>query len=379
MDFGDSMKIIAFYLPQFHEFEENNRWWGKGFTEWTNTKRARPLYKGHVQPNEPLDGYYDLSHPDSVFEYQIDIAKRYGIYGFCFYHYWFDKEKQLMQEPVEAYLKNKELDFPYCLCWANHSWTRTWVGDEKEILMEQRYGDLNEQKAHFEYLLPFFMDERYIRIDEKPVLVIFRPDAIPDLEDRLIFINNEAKKAGLNGVTFISEERTVAYDFDNPKYSCLDYVITYQPSYITYLPTQKFGWFEALCKYPGLSLNTISQMCKKALGKVLKIDFLTVTINSYDITWKEILKLRYTERMIPCAFANWDNTPRRGARGVMYNSSPKKFAIYFPKFVEECAKQGKELVFFNAWNEWGEGAYLEPDKHHGYKYLEIIRKEIMGG
>lgn len=370
------MKLIAFYLPQYHEFEENNRWWGKGFTEWTNTRNAKPIFKGHQQPNEPLDGYYDLADPENVFRYQIELAKKYGVYGFCFYHYWFDQGKQLMEEPVEAYLKNTSLDLPFCLCWANHSWTRTWTGDEKEILMEQTYGDRIEQAAHFGYMLQFFKDERYIKIDGKPVLVIFRPDAIPDLEERLEFWSTLAKEAGLKGITYISEERTVAYDMDNPKYSCLDYIMTYQPSYVSYLPSQKLGYFKASFKHPVLTFSILKQSVKKAIGRILNIESLRVTVNDYDVTWREILNLKYSKRMMPSAFANWDNTPRRGCRGVLYKSSPQKFAKYFPKFVECCKRQGKEFAFFNAWNEWGEGAYLEPDKRFEHQYLEVIQRSL---
>lgn len=370
------MKIIAFYLPQYHEFEENNRWWGKGFTEWTNTKNAVPIFKGHVQPHEPLDGYYDLAQADKVFRYQIDLAKKYGIYGFCFYHYWFDKGKQLMEEPLEAYLNNKELDFPFCFCWANHSWTRTWTGDEKEILMEQKYGDVEEQTAHFDYLKRFFRDERYIKIDNKPVLVIFRPDAIPDLKQRLDFLNQKAKEEGFDGLVFISEERTAAYDMENPKYDCLDYFITYQPSYVTYQISQKLKKTEALTKHFGLFCSIMKQNAKKAMGKLFHRDCWRVTVHNYDVTWKEINAIKYNDRMIPCAFANWDNTPRRGSRGVLYNSTPDKFKKYFPRFVQCCREQNKDIVFFNAWNEWGEGAYLEPDTLYKHRYLEIIKDSL---
>lgn len=150
------MKIIAFYLPQFYAFPENDKWWGKGFTEWTNVKKSKPLFRGHVQPTIPLnDNFYSLEEK-STFEWQISLAKKYGVYGFCFYHYWMGEGRQLMEKPVDMYLANKDLDLPFCLSWANHNWARTWTGGDTDILMDVKYGDEEEWEKHFQYLLPFF-------------------------------------------------------------------------------------------------------------------------------------------------------------------------------------------------------------------------------
>ena len=176
------MKVIAFYLPQFHEIAENNEWWGEGFTEWVNVKNAKPLTKNHNQPHVPLNNnYYNLLN-DDVKKWQIDLAKEYGIYGFCMYHYWFNGHL-LLEKPVEQFLKNKELDFPFCLCWANENWTNVWAAEGNKILISQTYGDQEEWERHFEYFLPFFKDNRYIKEDGCPLLVIYKPDIMENMNE----------------------------------------------------------------------------------------------------------------------------------------------------------------------------------------------------
>ena len=168
------MKLITFYLPQFHTFPENDEFWGKGFTEWTNVKKARPLYKGHYEPRVPLDdNYYDLTNP-KTFEWQVDLAKKYGVYGFCFYHYWFSG-KILMQKPMEMFLRNKNLSLHYCISWANETWSRRWNGKEEDILIKQEHGTEREWIEHFNYLLKFFKDDRYIKIDGYPLFILYKP------------------------------------------------------------------------------------------------------------------------------------------------------------------------------------------------------------
>ncbi|RRQ78488.1 glycoside hydrolase family 99-like domain-containing protein, partial [Enterococcus faecium] len=199
------MRVIAFYLPQFHEIPENNEWWGEGFTEWTNVKTARPLYSGHYQPREPInDNYYDLLN-DDVKEWQVSIAKKNGIYGFCFYHYWFDG-KMLLEKPVEQFLKNKNLDINFCLSWANEPWTKAWVSKNDSILIEQNYGNEENWEKHFDYLLPFFKDSRYICNDGKPLFVIYRPEQIGCLNEMLDYWQILAKKNGLAGIDFAYQQ-----------------------------------------------------------------------------------------------------------------------------------------------------------------------------
>ncbi|MBO6243650.1 MAG: glycoside hydrolase family 99-like domain-containing protein, partial [Clostridia bacterium] len=172
------MMVVAFYLPQFYSFPENDKWWGEDFTEWTNVKKSKPLWNGHYQPTIPLNNnFYRLDSIEPMKE-QVRLARKYGVDGFCFYHYWFGKNRQLMEKPVENYLKEPSLDLPFCLCWANHNWSRTWVGGDKDVLMDMNYGDEEEWGKHFNYLIKFFKDDRYIKIDNKPVLVIYLPQDI---------------------------------------------------------------------------------------------------------------------------------------------------------------------------------------------------------
>jgi len=193
------MKIIAFYLPQFHNIPENDEWWGDGFTEWTNVKGAKPIYRGQQQPKVPLNkNYYNLLD-DNVKIWQARLAKKYGIYGFCYYHYWFNG-KMLLQKPMEQMLKNSCVDIPFCICWANEPWTKAWVAEDRKVLIPQKYGERKEWKEHFEYLVPFFKDQRYIRIDDKPVIIIYRPKVISCVREMMQYWKELAVESGLNGL-----------------------------------------------------------------------------------------------------------------------------------------------------------------------------------
>lgn len=197
------MKTIAFYLPQYHTIPENDVWWGKDFTEWTNLKKSTALFDGHYQPRIPENrNYYNLLD-DTVKQWQIDLAKKYGIYGFCFYHYWFKGGKKLLERPIEQFLENKSLKMPFCLCWANEPWTRAWDGKTKEVIMPQEYGTEQEWREHFQYLLPFLKDERYIYVDGKPLLVFYKPELIENLKAMIDIWKEMALTAGLPGLTFV--------------------------------------------------------------------------------------------------------------------------------------------------------------------------------
>ncbi len=210
------MKIIAYYLPQFHEIEENNKWWGKGFTEWTNIKSAKKLYLKHIQPKKPLNkNYYNLLNKETV-EWQTNLAVKYGIYGFCYYHYWFNGRK-ILEKPAENLLKWKDINQKFCFCWANHSWRKTWNGTN-QTLLEQLYGNEKEWKDHFNYLLKFFNDSRYIKIDNKPILILFRSKEIPMLDERIKFYTEEAKKNGFNGI-FIIESLNLKKEYKKSNFS----------------------------------------------------------------------------------------------------------------------------------------------------------------
>lgn len=347
------MKLIAYYLPQFHQIPENDLWWGEGFTEWTNTQKARPLYPNHRQPKEPLkDYYYNLMDP-SVREWQASLARYYGIYGFCYYHYWF-KGKRLLEKPLEALLQSDTPDFPFCLSWANEPWTRRWDGSDDEILMPQDYGDEADWAEHFIELLKAFNDKRYIRIENKPLFVIYRPGLIPRCEEMLEYWNRLAVQHGLQGIYFV---RTLG-GFDIPNQAGFEASVEFEPHY-TFAHAHTQGLWSKI---------------KKKENEHLVFD--------YDGAWEMILSRsphRSGEQIIPGAYVNWDNTPRRGYHGQScIGSSPEKFAYYLTRQIERAAQvYNSSFLFVNAWNEWAEGTYLEPEKDHGFAYLEAVRTALL--
>lgn len=367
-----NVKIVAFYLPQFYEFPENNEWWGEGFTEWTNVKKSKPLFEGHYQPTVPLNKNYYYLDNDETIKWQIGLAKKFGVYGFCFYHYWFGNKKMLMEKPVERYLENKEFDFPFCMCWANHNWTRTWVGGDKEILMEVQYGDKKDWKEHFEYLLPYFSDFRYIRIDGKPVLVIYQPELIPNYDEMRKYINELAKENGLGGITFISQAPNCAWagGMDG-----IDYCIQYEPDYSCNSLTKVLK--SALrCNAYHFIFDKIQYRIKWKIKQLTNSRLCKVVLYDYDAVWEFILKREVkNKKMIAGAFVKCDVTPRRQDRAIIYNNfSVDKFEKYMQLLVEKVEKEFyQQYIFIMAWNEWGEGAYLEPDEKYGYGCLQAIR------
>ena len=188
------VKIIPFYLPQFHTIPENDEWWGEGFTEWTNVKKAKPLFEGHDQPRIPLNNNYYNLMDDNVKIWQAKLAKEYGIFGFCYYHYWFKGGRQLLEKPAEQMLKNKEIDIPFCFCWANENWSKNWDGGNREVIMEQDYGSQEDWEKHFRYFVRFFRDERYITVHGKPLLIIYKPEQITDLQQMVVYFRKRAKE-----------------------------------------------------------------------------------------------------------------------------------------------------------------------------------------
>lgn len=368
------MKIIAFYLPQYHAFPENDEWWGKGFTEWTNVKNAKPLFEGHYQPRVPLNkNYYNLLD-DKVIKWQSDLAKEYGIYGFCYYHYWFDGH-MLMKDPMELMLKNKDIDLPFCICWANENWTRAWADHSRQVLISQTYGDKADWENHFYYLLQFFKDNRYICIDEKPVMVLYRPELIPTLKEMLIFWNELAVQNGLKGITYMYQQ----CDFDHTKDEngyLFDYSIEYQPGrikgYNENLPRKQ----QQSCTLPVFIRKTKNLLVNR-LG--MKQTRSSTVWYDYDDAWKRILSLEpIDEKVIPGAFVDWDNTPRYKNKASLYQGvTPEKFEKYLTLQIRHAREvYHKDMLFMFAWNEWGEGGYLEPDEKYGLGMLEAIKKAL---
>ncbi len=351
-------KTIAMYLPQFHEIPENNLWWGKGFTEWMSVRKGKPLYSGHKQPKTPLDkNYYDLMNKE-VMDFQCKIAKNYNIYGFCFYHYWFDGGKKILEKPAENFLKWKDIEMPFCFCWANQTWARTWSnvkeanawsdlfekkgdGLSDGILLSQKYGRETLWKKHFEYLLPFFSDSRYIRIDGKPLLLIYKTDDIYSLSQMLKYWNVQAHAYGFDGIYIIGENCTNGRNIDG--------IMQHQPG------------------------TAVVENCKNVYVRN------GVRIHEYKDIWESILNSPSdpVKKTYYMGFTDFDDTPRRGAKGtVIEHSSPELFGQYFQKLKEKSEQTGSEYIFLNAWNEWGEGMYMEPDEEQGYGFLEAHKQAL---
>lgn len=346
------MKLIAYLLPQFHAIPENDLHWGKGFTEWTNTKKAKPLYKGHHQPNEPwADDYYCLLE-DRARRRQETLAAAYGLHGFCYYHYWF-KGKKLMEKPLELKLRDPLSTLPFCLSWANESWTRKWDGGSHEIIQKQTYGTEKDWKEHFEYVLPFFQDSRYVRVGGKPLFVIYRPGDIGCWNEMRSLWEKLAVKNGLDGIYWV---RTLG-GFQAGSQKGFDASVEFEPHYT--FATGSPPW----------------RKLKTADGPHLVVD--------YDPLWMEILHRsihREGEAILPGAFVGWDNTPRIGSRGQScLGATPEKFGWYLSRQIRRAKELYRsEFLFINAWNEWAEGTYLEPDRRYGFRYLEELNKAAQG-
>lgn len=372
------MKIIPLYLPQFHTIPENDEWWGKGFTEWVNVRDAKPLFEGHNQPRVPLNNnYYDLSDIETL-KWQCRIAKEYGIYGFCMYHYWFNGHL-LLEKPMEMLLAHPEIDIKYCISWANHDWTDAWKASNRQpkVLIAHNFDDEKDWVDHFNYLLPFFKDPRYMTENNKPLMVIYIPNIIRKLKKMLDVWSQMARDNGFDGLTFIYQ--SAASSFDNSwDHSLFDYGVEMNPGYVGLANRQKnSSFFPKLMKYSHEIKRFLhirrSLLPQKKITEVSKAD--------YDYTWQRILELRpisNAPKMIPCAFTDWDNTPRHKERGYLYQGvSPDKFKSYFKQLIDNTKKYyDTDMIFVFAWNEWAEGGYLEPDEKNGFAFLEAIKECI---
>lgn len=347
------MKILSLYLPGFHKDKVNDEAWGNGFTEWDNVKNGKKLYKNHYQPFIPLNGFYDLSDKNKI-EKQIDEANKYGVDGFIFYHYWFGNNKTALTKPAEILLKeiNKKIDF--CFCWANHSWLKNWIGNKNEIIVQQTYGNKDEWIKHIEYLIPFFKDSRYLKINERPVLYIYNMSDIPDFQLMINIWNKKLKSENIKSlyiVEFISSKNK------KKNYKNSDSVVEFEPLYTTYFDISKFNLF------------------KRFLSKKFnKIDF-----QDYNKLWKYNIKRKRTYDGTPIqksCFVGWDNSARKGYNCmIVKNNTPENFGKNLNLLINNNRKDASnDFLIINAWNEWSEGAYLEPDKKNKYDYLNEIKK-----
>lgn len=376
---GNGLKVIAFYLPQFHSIPENDQWWGQGFTEWTNVKKALPLFEGHNQPRIPLNkNYYDLMD-DEVKISQAKLAKKYGIFGFCYYHYWFKNGEKLLEKPAEQMLQNKDVDLPFCFSWANENWSRNWDGGNQEIIKEQDYGDKSDWEKHFQYLLPFFRDERYITVNGKPLLIIYKPEEIIDVYQMVSYWRKRSIEEGFPGLCMAFQFPTYYTDLFYRK-DVFDYRIGFEPVYCRNLERMNHPVRSMKVSAARMILgeNFISSYRKK--HNTAKTTSKPKSDGSekydYDVAWENILSADWTSEFLPGAFVEWDNTPRN-KNGLVYTGfTVEKFGRYMKALLEKARSKNKPMVFINAWNEWAEGAYLEPDELTGTGKLEALKKAL---
>ncbi|WP_304691422.1 glycosyltransferase WbsX family protein [Ileibacterium valens] len=367
------LKIISFYLPQFHSIPENDEAWGKGFTEWDNVKSAKKLYKNHYQPRVPKNkNYYSLMDVNTL-RWQAGLANDYGIYGFCFYHYWFNDGKLLLEKPIEMFLENKDIDIKFCLSWANEAWTQAWVSKSDRVIVDQNYGNEETWLKHFNYLIRFFKDDRYIKDEGKPLFVIYRPELITDLNSMLDYWDKLAIKNGFPGIKY-------AYQgiwFDKVKDrddSRFDFNIEYEPAYA----------MDELSSKSSKKLTEISKKIDKFCLKYIGFqpsNYLMKSVRKldYDSVWQASLKHKPNdEKCVAGAFVDWDNTPRRGEKGlVIQGANPEKFKSYLSKKISQVKQiYSSDYLFLFAWNEWAEGGYLEPDEKFGNEYLKAVKAAI---
>ena len=366
------MRIVAFYLPQFHTIPENDTWWGDGFTEWKTVKNGRAYYEEQYQPREPLNGnYYNLLNVETL-RWQANLAKEYGVYGFCFYHYWFEG-KMLLEKPAEILLNNKNIDVHFSFCWANENWSRSWAGNQKEILMQQTYGGKEDWERHFNYLLPFFLDKRYIKNKNKPMLTIYRPENIPNLKEMCEFFNKKAIQNGFDGISF-SYQQVDFYKSSNKDKTLFDFRIEYEPAYYFYdLREKEKSFIKRFFHKLSCKITLLFSSKKKSFLNSKKYHCF-----DYNDAWKFILSRRIDDKAVPCAFVDWDNTARHGANGTFFkNVSADSFKKYFGQLVKKTkAESSCDLIFVFAWNEWGEGGHLEPDNKNKFGFLEAIRESV---
>lgn len=354
---SNQVKPVAYYLPQFHSIPENDKWWGEGFTEWTNVKKAQPVYKGHDQPKIPYE-YYDLSDK-TVIHKQIHLAKQYGLFGFCFHYYWFSG-KRLLEKPIDNFLDDKSdsARFPFMLCWANENWTRTWDGKQDNILISQKHS-LADHKEVTEDLFRYFNDDRYIKVKGKPVLIIYRPLIIDRFPDLVKILRDKAIENGLPGIHIIS---TNSFGFSNQKSYDIDGIAEFPPHFD-----------------PSIYNLAVQHKHKTIIQKSFKgliYDYRSC-VGANLQNYKNILSQTRKSNYYPGAFPSWDNTARKQYDShICADASPQYFSEWLRGAMEFTQKHNSEddkFVFINAWNEWAEGAVLEPDQINGYDNLNALK------
>lgn len=375
-------RVIAFYLPQFHPTEINDKYWGKGFTEWTNVAKAKPLFKGHYQPQIPADlGFYDLRLPE-IRKAQADMAREAGVEGFCYWNYWFGKGKKVLNMPIEEVVKTGEPDFPFCIGWANHDWSnKTWQKtgryQQDQVFLKQEYLGEDDYADYFDYLLPVFKDKRYIKVDNKLLFYVFEPEKIPDNDVFIKTFNRKAAEQGLPGFYFVGRADSIGKMKISNEKGYLDnrteerYEMFYNWGYDA---VNSFSFRRAEMIVNG----TFNRIIRKVRGK-----FLGYSLMDYD--YEKIISNLYTkedyeERVFPTICPRKDRTPRSGGNAWLYrDSTPKKFDKNV-KLALQCVQDKSEehkVIFLDSWNEWGEGAYMEPDIIFKHEYLDVLKNNIV--
>jgi lipopolysaccharide biosynthesis protein len=357
----EPVRLIAFFLPQFHPTPENDQWWGKGFTEWRSVVQARPLFRGHYQPHLPADlGFYDLRLPE-VRDAQAALARQYGIFGFCYYHYWFNG-RRLLGRPLDDVLASGRPDFPFCVCWANEDWTRAWDGRSGERLIGHQYSP-EDDRRHVRWLARAFEDERYIRVDGKPLFLVYRARLLPDPLRTTDLWREEAQRLGI-GELFLAAVESLSDERGDPSPLGFDAAVEFQPDWKRLgTPLRRGRHWDAL----------------RALG-VSNRAYRQHRIYDYEAVVQGMLeKPSPSYARFSCVTPSWDNTPRRNADGVVLKgSAPGLYARWLGAAAGEALSGAPEraLVFINAWNEWGEGNHLEPSQRWGRAYLEATRDAL---
>jgi lipopolysaccharide biosynthesis protein len=347
-------RVIAYYLPQFHPIPENDLWWGEGFTEWTNVKKAKPLFNGHIQPKIPTDlGYYDLRDP-SVRQAQAEMARQAGIEGFCYWHYWFGNGKRLLERPFDEVLASGEPGLPFCLGWANESWSGIWHGASDKILMEQTYPGEQDYIDHFNFLLRAFQDPRYIRIDDKPLLVVYRPLNSEKIKAIIPLWRKLAVENGLPGIHFVGH----THSFEQEKVKILEY------GFDSVTPFR-------LSRASKQGTPLIYRWLNKLGHRLLR--------STYKATIRNLVqKSDADENVMPSIIPRWDNSPRSGKRArIIEGSTPELFDQHVKQALALVETKKNKIVFLKSWNEWAEGNYVEPDTIYGRKYLEVLRRNLL--
>lgn len=354
------IKALALNLPQFHPIPENDRWWGKGFTEWTNVAKAKPLFKNHWQPRLPADlGFYDLRLSEAR-SAQAQLAKQYGIHGFIYWHYWF-AGKQILERPVQEIVNMQSPDFPFCLAWANQSWRGNWHGlSNNKTLIEQTYPGEEDYRHHFYNMLTVFNDDRYITVDGRKLFLIFQPMDIPDNKKLIDCWQNLAQKEGLNGFYFVAMHMHADWDYVTNGYDAIVQALNPWDKYV--LPVNQ-QLFTKIKNKLGLAIEASTGPRQVSYSKFVE-DYIQTTTHTKEF---------------PLLFGDWDNTPRSGKDGWLFNDfSLELFEKMCLKVFEETEekKPAEKFVIIKSWNEWAEGNYLEPDQKHGTAYLETFQKAL---